>query len=84
MEKKTWQLQEAKGRFCAVAEKAADGSPQLVTKHGRPFVYIVSAKSWPKPQRRPKTLLEILRSCPEDLTKLDLTRSRELPREIEL
>jgi prevent-host-death family protein len=82
--KNTWQLQEAKGQFCSVAEQAADGGPQLVTKHGQPFVYIVGVKAWQKAKRRPKSLLAVLRACPEDLGKLDLARSRELPRKIVL
>ena len=81
--KDSWQLQEAKGQFCAVAEKAAGGGPQLVTKHGRPFVYIVGAKTWQKSKKRPMTSLEALRSCPEDLTKL-VSRDRDYPRDIEL
>jgi len=81
--KDTWQLQEAKGQFCAVAEKAAGGGPQLVTKHGRPFVFIVGAKTWQKSRKRSKSLLEVLQSCPEDLTKL-VTRDRDYPRDIEL
>ncbi|MGH7943950.1 MAG: type II toxin-antitoxin system prevent-host-death family antitoxin, partial [Opitutaceae bacterium] len=40
--KNTWQLQQAKSEFCAVAEQAARGRPQVVTKHGRPFVVIAS------------------------------------------
>ena len=31
-----------------------------------------------------RTLLEMLRSCPVDLTELDLTRSKEYARDIEL
>ena len=84
MEKKTWQLQEAKGQFCAVAERAAGGGPQLVTKHGRPFVVIASMKDWRGAEPQRKTLLAALRACPADLGALDLARSRERPRELAL
>lgn len=80
---KPLQLQEAKQQFSAVAEKAARGDPQIVTKHGKPFVVIVNVADWEKTQPRKKSLLEVLRSCPMDLSELDLTRSKELPREIE-
>ena len=80
---KPLQLQEAKQQFSAVAEKAARGQPQLVTKHGKPFVVIVNVADWEKTQPRKKSLLEVLRSCPVDLSELDLTRSKELPRQIE-
>ena len=81
---KPLQLQEAKQQFSAVAERAASGKPQIVTKHGKPFVVIVSVSDWQKAKPKKKTLLETLRSCPADLSELDLTRSKELPRDIAL
>jgi prevent-host-death family protein len=82
--KNTWQLQEAKGQFCSVAERAAGGGPQLVTKHGQPFVYIVGVKAWRKSRRPLKTVQAALRACPADLSKLDLARSREDSRPLSL
>ncbi len=81
---KSLQLQEAKQQFSAVAERAASGQPQIVTKHGKPFVVIVSVADWQKSKPKKKTLLEVLRSCPADLSELDLTRSKDLPRDIVL
>ncbi len=81
---KPLQLQEAKQQFSAVAEKAASGKPQIVTKHGKPFVVIVGIADWQKTRPKKRTLLEMLRSCPVDSDELDLTRSKELPREIVL
>lgn len=81
----TLQLQEAKQRFSAVAEKAANGEPQLVTKHGKPFVVIVRVSDWENVFTKSKpSLTEVLRSCPEDLTELDIVRTEEIPREIDL
>ena len=81
---KPLQLQQAKEQFCSVADKAASGKPQLVTKHGRPHVWIVGADEWQKTKPKKRTLLEALRSCPVDLTELDLTRSKDYPRNISL
>ena len=81
---KSLQLQEAKQQFSAVAEKAARGQPQIVTKHGKPFVVIVSVADWQNGRPKKRTLIEMLRSCPVDLTELDLTRRKELPRDIAL
>ena len=78
------QLQEAKQRFSAVAELAARGEPQIVTKHGKPFVVIVSIDEWQKSQVPKRPLLDGLRACPVDLTEHDLTRSTDFPREIGL
>ena len=74
------QLQTAKQRFSAVAEKAAKGVPQLVTKHGRPFVVIVSADDWCRNREPEKGIWDVLRSCPADLNELALARNKDLPR----
>lgn len=81
---KPLQLQEAKQQFSAVAEKAAGGQPQIVTKHGKPFVVIVSMAEWQNSKPKKRSLVEMLRSCPVDLTELDLTRRKEFPRDIAL
>lgn len=82
--KNTWQLQEAKSQLSAVAEQAADGKPQIVTKHGRPFVVIVGIKEWEQAHQRRSSFIDALRACPADLTELDLQRSSELPRKVTL
>ena len=81
---KTLQLQDAKQQFCAVAGKAARGKPQIVTKHGKPYVVIVGVDEWRKSQPGKKSVLDALRACPADLTELDISRSDEAPREIPL
>jgi hypothetical protein len=47
-------------------------------------VVIVSVADWRKSKPPKRTLLEMLRACPVDLTELDLTRSQELPRDLAL
>lgn len=41
-----WQLQEAKNHFSKVVERAIADGPQLVTKHGKDAVVIVSAEEF--------------------------------------
>jgi prevent-host-death family protein len=76
------QLQTAKQRFSAVAESAAKGVPQLVTKHGRPFVVIVSAEDWCREHEPERGIWDVLRDCPADLSELDLARNKDLPRQV--
>jgi len=76
------QLQSAKQRFSAVAGKAATGTPQLVTKHGKPFVVIVSAAEWRRSHAPGKGIWEALRNCPADLGELSIVRDRGLPRKV--
>lgn len=79
-----WQLQEAKQQFSKVAARAAGRHPQLVTKHGKPFVVIVDAATWQRETAPARSLLEVLQACPSDLTDLPPTRSRDLPRPAKL
>ena len=78
------QLQEAKQCFSAVAEKAAQGTPQLVTKHGKPFVIIVSAKDWRKGREPERGIWDVLRACPADLSELSIVRDKDVARKVAL
>ena len=80
----TYQLQTAKQRFSAVAENAAKGIPQLVTKHGRPFVVIVSAADWCRDHEPERGIWDVLRACPADLSELSTARDKGLGRKVAL
>lgn len=80
----TWQLQEAKNRFSEVVEEAIKHGPQTVTKHGREAVVVISVEEYQRIKLPVKSLLEALRVPEEYQGDLDISRSRELPREIEL
>jgi antitoxin Phd len=43
--RRSWSVQDAKNRFSEVVE-AARRQPQMVTKHGKPAVVIVSAEEY--------------------------------------
>lgn len=77
-----WQVQEAKQRFSELVRRTLDEGPQVVTRHGEEVVVVIAADEYRRthPQDEP-SLAEYLMSGP-DLSQLDLTRSRELPREI--
>ena len=55
----TWQLQEAKSRFSEVVE-LAEHQPQVVTKHGKPAVAIISFDDFLKFQASKMTALQAL------------------------
>lgn len=58
-----WQLQEAKNRFSEVVDQALSDGPQMITRHGRAAVIIVSAQEYARETRQEK-LSTILRECP--------------------
>ncbi len=87
----TWQVQQAKARFSEIVEKARLGEPQMITRHGKEEVVMVSVKDYPLPTLRnlPKrSFVEHLLAFPKLGEDVDLDalfeRDRSLPREIDL
>lgn len=80
----SWQLQTAKAQFSHLVKCAVDSGPQLVTKAGKPAVYIVSAEffeqEWSRGGQDRKSIL--LASPHRDMT-LDLDRAQDTGREVE-
>lgn len=79
-----WQLQDAKNRLSELVRKAREEGPQVITLHGRDAVVVVSAKEYGKLSRPRGSLVEFLRKSPLVGTELDLVRSRDTGRRIEL
>ncbi len=82
--KKCWQLQEAKNRFSEVVDDALAHGPQTVTRHGEEVVVIVSAKEFKRMKKPKGSLVDCLRVPAEFAGEFDVTRARDLPREIKL
>jgi prevent-host-death family protein len=79
---RTWQIQEAKNHFSKVVECAVKEGVQMVTKHGRPAVVVLSVEEYERVVGSGKSLFDALRSCPGDLTDLVGPRSKEPARTI--
>jgi antitoxin Phd len=75
-----WQLQAAKQRFSELVERARREGPQVVTKHGREAVVVVSAEEYRRLTGPRDNLVEFLRSAP-DFDRLDLRRTSDRGRE---
>ena len=43
-----WQLQEAKNKFSNLVERAQQEGPQIVTKHGKEAVVVLSVDDYKK------------------------------------
>ena len=79
-----WQLQDAKNKFSNLVEKAQSKGPQVVTKHGREAVVVLSIEEYKKLIKPKKNLVKFFQSSPLVGVELDLTRTKELPRDIKL
>jgi prevent-host-death family protein len=85
MKKTKWQLQEAKNRLSEVVRKAREEGPQTITLHGDDAVVVVDADEYHKLTHKPRgSLVEFFRKSPLAEVKLDISRSRDTGRNVDL
>jgi len=82
--KSSWALQDAKNRFSEVVDKALKEGPQLVTRHGRDAVVIIAADTFRKQVKHKDSLVSFFRKSPLFGVKLEIDRSRDTGREVNL
>lgn len=78
-----WTVAGAKARLSEVIERAQT-DPQVITRHGKPSVVIVSAEEWARKTVRKGTLAEFLLTSPLREADFDLERVRDQPRDLDL
>lgn len=78
-----WTVARAKAQLSEVIERA-QGTPQTITRNGKPSVVVVSAEEWQRKTARKGTLAEFLLESPLRGTGLDLERLRDEPRDLPL
>lgn len=78
-----WQLQEAKQHFSELVERARTEGPQVVTKHGKEAVVVVSVEEYRRTRAPEQSLVEFVRAGP-DLDVLDIERADDRGRDVEL
>lgn len=79
-----WQLQDAKAKFSQLVSLAIRKIPQVVTKHGNNAVVLLSFEEYQKLIKPKKNLIEFFKASPLYGLELDLERSKDLPRDIDL
>jgi prevent-host-death family protein len=77
-----WQVQEAKQRFSELLRAALSAGPQIVTRHGEEIAVVIDIAEFHRLRGDVADFKDFLRAGP-DFDDLDLTRSRELPRELD-
>lgn len=78
-----WQIQTAKNKFSEVVNRALQGTPQLITKHGKPAVYVISSKDYETLTQK-KSLRRLLLSSPHKELEIPATRQADSGRDISL
>jgi len=86
MKDQIWQLQEAKNKFSQLVENARRSGPQIVTKHGKEAVVILSFEDYKKMIPHKNNLIEFLRKSPFAQSGIDFSilRQKDKPRNIKL
>jgi prevent-host-death family protein len=79
-----WQLQKAKSNLSQLIKLAAGGDAQIVTVHGKPTAVVISAAEYARLTRKRGKLSSALLRPDLAIDDLDLSRSRDTGRDIEL
>ena len=79
-----WQLQEAKNRLSQVVDQAVHEGPQTITLRGKPAAVVISVEEFERLTRPRTRLTDFFRKSPLHGVQLDLERSKDLPREVDL
>lgn len=82
MEGNVWQ--EAKSKFSQLVEEAMHKQPQVVTKHGSNAVVVLSFEEYVKITRPKVDLVGFLRESPLAEEVIDMSRDKDIPRDIHL
>lgn len=78
----TWSLQDAKARFSELVNKCMEHGPQLVTRHGREAVVVMTVQEYETLTSPRKGLKDFFLSAPR--VDLEISRSRNTRRTVEL
>jgi prevent-host-death family protein len=79
-----WQLQEAKNRLSQVLDSALHDGPQTITLRGKPAAVLVSFEEFKKLAQPRTSLSQFFKQSPLSDLELDISRSADFPREVEL
>lgn len=79
---RTWSLQDAKARFSELVNRCMESGPQLVTRHGRKAVVVMTVEEYETLTSPRQGLKDFFLSAPR--VDLDVSRSRDTGRTVEL
>ena len=79
-----WQVQEVKQRFSEVLRAAKNGGPQIVTKRGQEVAVVIDIADYRRMRGETVSFMRFLQSGPVIDEELDIERSTEPPRDVDL
>ncbi|BCP54467.1 antitoxin [Kaistia sp. 32K] len=78
----SWQVQEAKTKLSEVIDRAISEGPQTITRHGKARAVVVSIDEYEALAKKRRNFVDFLLDGPR--FDIDVERSKELPRDIDL
>ncbi|HEY0827125.1 MAG TPA: type II toxin-antitoxin system Phd/YefM family antitoxin [Bacilli bacterium] len=81
---KRWQIQEAKNRLSQVVNQAVNDGPQIITVRGKPAVILLSFEEYQRITKPKTSLADFFKNSPLSEVELELERSTDMPREVDL
>lgn len=79
-----WPVAEAKARFSELIDHALSEGPQVITRKGRGAVVVVSVEEWERKTKRSGNLAEFFAASPLRGADIQIERTADLPRAIDL
>jgi prevent-host-death family protein len=79
-----WQLQDAKNKFSSLVEQAQHNCPQIVTKHGKEAVVILSINEYKNLLKPKGSIVTFFQKSPLAQHDIDLERNTDYPRDTRL
>lgn len=82
--RKVWPLQEAKNRLGKVVDEAKKHGPQVIQRHGVEAAVVLSMDDYVRLAKPKQSLVEFLKSSPLAGSELDVERSQDPGRSVDL
>ena len=79
-----WQVQEAKQRLSELLKSAHEDGPQVITRHGEEIAVVLDMQEYRRLRGTQITFKDLLTAGPLDIPELELQRSDEPSRVVEL
>ena len=79
-----WALQDAKNRLSEVVNSAVREGPQTITRRGKEAAVVISIDDFKQLTTSPGSLVSFFRNSPLAGSDLDLARSPDYGREVDL
>lgn len=80
----SWPLAKAKAHLTELVDAALDGTPQVITRHGKDVVIVVATKHYAESGARRDSLAEFFARSPLAGVDLTIDRNRSGGRKIDL